>query len=234
MYITKKFIFTALVFLSSQTFASAVTLDLTTETNGSLGSSIQREAGGINVDISAYFYNDTTNEITSAVVVGIDGVTNVKHPAGIGIGKSATSINPPGIDNVSGNSSDHVHSEFLVFSFDSSVDSLLIETEGLGPHGTDVEFWKGSTALNNPSDITELGEKLIVNETAPGFSPTNAEFTWFAISAKPEEDFNVFSIQSIQFSEATPTTVPVPAAFWLFLTGVVGLARKRHIGASIK
>lgn len=229
MYKNTKFVFAAILLFSTQANAMAVNLNLTNETNGSLGPSIQRETENIGITIDAYYYDDVTNEITSAVIVGIDGVVNKKHPAGIGVGKSATSINPPGIDNVGGDSNDHIYSEFIVFSFDTTINDIYIETEGLGPHGTNVEFWSGNNQLSNLSSISDLGEKQTFLETTPGFSPTNETISWFAISAQPEDDFNVFSIQSVQFSTDTVTTVPVPAAFWLFLTGIIGLARKKYI-----
>lgn len=226
-----KLVFSLLFILSSQ--ANATTVALYTEPNGSLGHSIDLQADGTNITISAYYYDLITNEVTSAVVVGIDGVANIKHPAGIGVGKSATSINPPGIDNVGGaeiNGVFHDYLEFLVFSFDRDVTVNSIETEGLGPHGTDVNYWGGLTALENGFDMSALGSMYTAEDTSPSFSPASelGDVSWFALAAKPDVAFNVFSIQNIQFT-AAPTTVPVPAAFWLFMTGIVGLVSRRKL-----
>jgi hypothetical protein len=231
MHKTIKIVFSLFFILSSQAHATRV--DLFSEPNGSLGPSINHQADGINVTISAHYYDRITNEVSSAVVVGIDGVANTKHPAGIGVGKSATSLNPPGIDNVGGeeiNGVFHDYLEFLVFSFDTTVVVNEIETEGLGPHGTDVNYWGGLNSLENDFDLSALGSIYTADQTSPSFLPDAGlgVVSWFALAAKPEEAFNVFSIQSVQFT-ATPAPVPVPAAFWLFITGIVGLISRKKL-----
>lgn len=233
MHKTIKLVCTLLFVFSSQ--AHAIRIDLTTEPNGLLGSSLVHEKDGVEVTINAYYYDLITNEVSSGVVLGIDGVANPRHPAGIGVGKSETSINPPGLDNVGGkviDGVDHQYLEFLIFSFDSTVVVTEVETEGLGPHGTSVNYWGGLSILDNDFDVTDLGAKLTVDETEPAFSPDPdlGVVSWFAVGAKPEDAFNVFSIQGIQFSVAdAPSEVPVPAAFWLFFSGIIGLLRYKKI-----
>ncbi len=202
---------------SSQLQASY--LNLTTETNGSLGPSISHSVDGINLEISAYNYDVTTGNVQTGLVAGIDGLANVRHPAGIGAAKSNVSFNPPGIDNT-----DPSQIEFLLFKFDQSVSVTAVETTGLGPHGSDVNYWGGNT-MGGMSNISDLGVMYTLDDTTPFFTPSNLSvISWLAIGAKPEEDFNVFSIQGIQFN---PAPVPVPAAFWLLGSGLIGLAARR-------
>jgi len=266
MYKTINLLFTIILVFSSQANASLV--KLYGEANGSLGHSITHNVDGVEVKIDAYYYDKITREVFPGVVVGIDGEANSRHPAGIGIGKSATSVNPPGLDNVGGMNIGevfHDYLEFLVFSFDSAVKVVEVETDGLGPHGTSVEYWSGANELNwsrvkvgvddngndvftiNNSDdlrakIDELGDRNIFIDTAgdyysdpdvpvfPGFKPDAEGVSWFAIGAMPEEAFNVFSIQAVQFTAAaSPAPVPVPSAFWLFLTAALGLVRRKGV-----
>ena len=213
-------IFISCIF-STQSQASYI--DFTTSANGSLGFSTSYFVDGVNVEISAYNYNTEDQSLLKGLIVGIDGVANSEHPAGLGAGKSAVSINPPGLDNTS-----KFQIEFLVFKFDSKVFVDQFETQGLGPHGTDVDFW-GGNVLNADFAMSDLGVKYTVEDTTPAFQPDDAlgAVSWFALGAKYTEHLNVFSIQRMNFTEA-PAAVPVPAAFWLFATGLFGLLRVRR------
>lgn len=225
----KRISFIIFIFFVFSQQAHASRLDLFTEPNGSLGPLVNFLVDDVGIAVNAYYYDQVTNEVMAGVVTGIDGIANKKHPAGIGAGKSSSSINPPGLDNVgerevAGNL--HGLIEFLVFSFDTPVIVKGIETDGLGPHGTNLDYWGGVNTLTDGFDMTNLGDGYSLVDTPSLFTPDSAlgSVSWFAIGAKPEEDFNVFSIQTVQFS-AAPASVPVPAAFWLFLTGVMGLTR---------
>jgi len=231
MYKTINLLFTIILVFSSQANASLV--KLYEESNGSLGHSITHNVDGVEVKIGAYYYDKITKEVFSGVVVGIDGIANSKHPAGVGVGKSATSINPPGLDNVGGVEIDgifHDYLEFLVFSFDSVVNVVGVETDGLGPHGTSAEYWSGESKLDSLNNIDDLGVNNTFVNTSAGFNPGAEGVSWFAIGAMPEEAFNVFSIQAVQFTAASsPAPVPVPSAFWLFLTAALGLVRRKSL-----
>ena len=221
-----------LVLFSSHAYASRV--NLYEEANGPLGPTISFNEDGVGVKVDAYYYDLITKEVVAAVVVGIDGEQNIKHPAGIGVGKSMTSVNPPGLDNVGGaevNGIFHDYLEFLVFSFDSNVTINAVETGGLGPHGTAANYWGGVSILADNFDVDALGDKYTADETAPIFTPSAGlgDVSWFAIGAKPEDAFNVFSIQTIQFTKTqSVSAVPVPAAFWLFASALVGLRFKKN------
>jgi len=213
-----KFIIFISCIFSSQSQASYI--NFTTEQNGSLGASSSYVADGVNVEVRAYNYSTLDQSLLAGLVVGIDGVANTKHPAGLGAGKSAASINPPGLDNTS-----KFQIEFLVFKFDTKVFVDSLETDGLGPHGTDVDYWAGNF-LPAEFAMSDLGLKYTVEDTTPSFQPDDAlgAVSWFALGAKYTEHLNVFSIQRMNFTEA-PAAVPVPAAFWLFATGLFGLIR---------
>lgn len=217
-------IFISCVF-SSQLQAKYI--NFTTEPNGPMGSSAVFSVDDINVEISAYNYDTTNNNsIQAGLVSGIDGLANERHPAGLGAAKSDTSTLPPGIDNTS-----KYQVEFLVFKFDKNVRIDSLETEGLGPHGTDVDYWGGLKALADSFIMTDMGVKYSVDDTTPSFKPDEAlgVVSWFALGAKYTDYFNVFSIQRLNFTEE-PTSVapvPLPAAFWLFGAGLMALLRSK-------
>ncbi len=219
--------------LLASTSVQATLINLANEPYGSMGHSVDYSKDGVTVTISAFKYDseNTSRNVSSGLVMGIDGIFNERHPAGLGAAKSEASINPPGIDNVF-----LEEIEFLLFTFSKPVKVTYIENSGLGPHGTAVNYWGGHHSFDTENFSTlNLGHKYSLENTHPGFTPDDSlgTVTWFAMGAQPnEEGYNVFSTQTLQFTESERpevTTVPLPAAMWLFLSTVFGLiGYKRH------
>ncbi len=215
------------VLLLASTSAQATLLNFANEAYGSLGPSITTAKDGVSVKISAFKYNSESEnkEVSPGILMGIDGIYNERHPAGLGAAKSEEAHNPPGIDNVAAS-----EIEFVLFEFDKPVKVTYIENTGLGPHRTGIDYWGGHHHINPENfSILDLGNKYSLENTTPGFAPDDAigVVTWFAMGATPsEEAYNVLSMQTFQFTESTlpqATVVPLPAAVWMFLAATFSL-----------
>lgn len=169
----------------------------------------------------------------------IDDAQILDYGSGLGVCNRTESCSFPNfqVDNMGDD-------DYVLFVFDQAVqfDSIVIDPYGY--FDRDITFWTAN--ISTPADLTGLDPAALdfpgstifgdptFNYNTWGYGPKTINLNGgignallFAAQADPGNigDYDAFKITSL-----TTTVVPVPAALWLFgsgLIGLVGLARRR-------
>jgi hypothetical protein len=210
-----KFLLTPVILLSMNSFATAATIwtDWTTRTLGDPAGA----ASGIMDSITVNYSGDVYNAV-------INGTTTIWNPSTTFIG-GAVDTSPDSVGDVIGlNGSSTVD----MITFSSPVSNPVIAIWSLGSPTIPATFTFDATPTLQAGGPNSSygGSSLVVNgNTVSGnegngvilFSGTYSSISWTSTN----ENWIGFTVG---------TAVPVPAALWLFssgLMGLVGLARKK-------
>lgn len=118
---------------------------------------------------------------------------------------------------------DNLRANALMLNVDASVDTISITATTSG------NFTATSSVTNN--SITLFNDNQFVLAITDGIDWFEPLF-WFEVAPNSNIYDITFSNGSVLSIDATPTVVPVPAAVWLFgsgLLGLVGIARRKKV-----
>jgi hypothetical protein len=104
----------------------------------------------------------------------------------------------------------------LMLNMSASADTILIVADGLNFNATSSVTSSSITLFDDNQFVIALREDI----SNDWFEP----ISWFEISPNSNIYDITFSNGSVISIDATPTVIPVPAAVWLFGSGLIGLA----------